>query len=164
MPYIIDGHNLIPKLGLSLDDPQDELKLIERLQVFCRLKKTNVEIFFDGGVAGQPATRNYGNVKAHFVRNRKQANEADAAIEKRLINLDRSARNWTVVSSDRRVLAAAREMRARVITSDEFSLMVNEAATTQAYQEKGDTNLSPEDVSEWMDVFDPSKPKSSHQQ
>ena len=29
---VIDGHNLIPKIpGLRLDDPDDEMKLIEKL-------------------------------------------------------------------------------------------------------------------------------------
>ena len=153
MPYLIDGHNLIPKFGLTLDDPQDEIKLIERLQVFCRLRQTQVEIYFDGGVTGQPAVRNYGSVKAHFVRNRKVANEADAAIEKRLAKLGRTARNWSVVSSDRRVQAAAKEVHARVISSDEFTSLVAEAQTAQSMQKKTDADLSPEDVSDWMDIF-----------
>jgi predicted RNA-binding protein with PIN domain len=153
MPYLIDGHNLIPKLGLTLDDPQDEIKLIERLQVFCRLRQTQIEIYFDGGVAGQPAVRNFGSVKAHFVRDRKVANEADDAIKKRLTKLGRTARNWSVVSSDRQVQAAAREVHARVFSSDEFARLVAEAQTAQSIQKKTDANLSPEDVSEWMDIF-----------
>jgi predicted RNA-binding protein with PIN domain len=157
MPYLIDGHNLIPKLGLSLDDPQDEKKLIERLQVFCRLRKTQVEIFFDGGVAGQPTVRNYGSVKAHFVRNRGIANAADAAIESRLIKLGRTARNWSVISSDHRVQTAAREVHARVFSSDEFARLIAEAQTAQSIQKKTDADLSPEDVLEWMDIFNANK-------
>ena len=38
MPYLIDGHNLIPKLGLRLDLPDDEMQLIGILQEFCRLQ------------------------------------------------------------------------------------------------------------------------------
>ena len=30
MPYLIDGHNLIPKLGLRLDELDDEIELIRR--------------------------------------------------------------------------------------------------------------------------------------
>jgi len=157
MPYLIDGHNLIPKLGLTLDDPQDEIKLIERLQAFCRLRKTQVEIYFDGGVAGQPQVHKYGNVKAHFVRDRKVPNAADAAIESRLMKLGRAARNWSVVSSDHRVQRAAGEVHARVFSSDEFARMVNEAGTTSSDQNKTDTGLSQEDVSYWMDIFN--KPK-----
>ena len=33
MLYLIDGHNLIGQMpGLSLDDPHDEAKLVERLK------------------------------------------------------------------------------------------------------------------------------------
>ena len=36
MPYLIDGHNLIPKLGLRLESLDDEMELIAILQEFCR--------------------------------------------------------------------------------------------------------------------------------
>ena len=37
MPYLIDGHNLIPKVrGLSLQSMDDEMELVELLQEFCR--------------------------------------------------------------------------------------------------------------------------------
>jgi predicted RNA-binding protein with PIN domain len=157
MPYLIDGHNLIPKLGLTLDDPQDEIKLVERMQVFCQLRKTQVEIYFDGGVAGQPKLHNYGSVKAHFVRDQNKTNAADAAIESRLMKLGRTARNWSVVSSDHRVQSAAREVHARVFSSDEFARMVTEAHISRSVQNKTDAALSPEDVSEWMDIFNTPK-------
>jgi predicted RNA-binding protein with PIN domain len=150
MPYLIDGHNLIPKLGLNLEDPDDEMQLINRLQIFCRLRQTQVEIYFDGGIPGQLARRKFGNVQAHFVR---KGNIADAAIETRLVKLGRAARNWSVVSSDQRVQAAAREVHARVLSSDEFARQVAEARTEQSVQNKTDASLSPEDVAEWMELF-----------
>lgn len=155
MAYLIDGHNLIPKLGISLGDPQAEIELIKRLQVFCRLRQTKVEIYFDGGIAGQPALRKYGSVEAHFVPKGKTA---DAAIESRLMKLGRTARNWSVVSSDQRVQSAAREVHARVFSSDDFARLVTGARTAQSIQKKADANLSPEDVSEWLDIFN--KPKN----
>lgn len=154
MPYLIDGHNLIPKLGYSLEDPQDEIKLIERLQVFCHLRKTQVEIYFDNGIAGLPAVRKFGSVKAHFIRS---GNIADAAIESRLLKLGGAARNWSVVSSDKRVQSAAREVHAKALSSDEFARLVAQAITAQSIQKKTDANLSEADVSEWMDLFNVSK-------
>jgi len=150
MAYLIDGHNLIPKLGISLGDPQAEVELIERLQVFCRLRQTEVEIYFDGGIAGQPALRKYGSVQAYFVPKGKAA---DAAIESRLLKIGRTARNCCVVSSDQRVQSAAREVHARVFSSDEFARLVTEANAAQSIQKKTDANLSPEDVSKWLDIF-----------
>src|SRR4030095_6718911 len=81
MPYLIDGHNLIPKLGLRLDSPDDEMELIAILQEFSRLERRQVEVFFDGAPAGQARTRKLGSVTAHFVR---LGTTADDAIRNRL--------------------------------------------------------------------------------
>ena len=48
MAYMIDGHNLIPKLGLRLDSLDDEEQLLALLQEFCRLRRAQVEVYFDG--------------------------------------------------------------------------------------------------------------------
>ena len=99
MPFLIDGHNLVPKAGFRLADVDVENDLIEKLQVFCRIRRTSVEVYFDGGLPGQPSRGKFGNVTAFFVRRGKTADEA---IEKRLQALGKTARNWAVVSSDRR--------------------------------------------------------------
>ena len=44
MPYLIDGHNLIPKLGLRLDSMDDEMELIAILQEFCRVERRQVDV------------------------------------------------------------------------------------------------------------------------
>src|ERR671919_2983230 len=104
MPYLIDGHNLIPKLGLRLDSVDDEMELISILQEFCRLERRQVEVFFDGAPAPQAGTRKLGAVTAHFVR---LGDTADNAIRNRLKNLGKGSKNWTVVSSDRQVQTEA---------------------------------------------------------
>ena len=67
MPYLIDGHNLIPKLGLRLDSPDDEMELVAILQEFCRLERRQVEVYFDGAPTPHAGTRKLGTVTAHFV-------------------------------------------------------------------------------------------------
>jgi len=58
MPYLIDGHNLIPKMGLRLEDFDDELALMEQLNEFCRLsRRGQVEVYFDNAPIGYPETR-----------------------------------------------------------------------------------------------------------
>src|SRR5512145_1541175 len=114
MPYLIDGHNLIPNLGLRLDSVDDEMELIAILQEFCRLERKQAEVFFDGAPAPQAGTRKLGAVTAHFVR---LGATADNAICDRLKTLRKSARNWTVVSSDRQVQAEARAALAEVISA-----------------------------------------------
>jgi predicted RNA-binding protein with PIN domain len=150
MPYLIDGHNLIPKLGLKLADLDDEKQLIDLLQEFCRNKQTKVEVYFDGANPGQASQLKNGRVTAYFVR---KGNIADAAIETRLQKLGQNARNWSVVSSDRRVQASAKEVHARVVSSDEFARLVLSSGDPLNSQSKTDTDLSPQDVDKWIDLF-----------
>jgi hypothetical protein len=153
MPYLIDGHNLIPKVpGLSLQEIDDEPQLIEMLQEFCRKTRKRAEVYFDNAPPGQPRARNYGNLIAHFVR---KGGTADQAIHARLARLGRGARNWTVVSSDHAVQAAARAARAQVTPAEEFA---RQLVQTLAQAETGppveeDGELSPEEVEEWMKLF-----------
>ncbi|MGB8214468.1 MAG: NYN domain-containing protein [Anaerolineales bacterium] len=154
MPYLIDGHNLIPKLGLRLDSINDEEQLIARLQEFCRLQRVQLEVFFDGAPPGQASTRKAGTLTAHFVR---QESSADAAIEIRLTRLGKAARNWTVVSSDGRVQRAARAAQASVLASEEFARLLTQAQAKARLPGTGAPKqpapLAPEEVDEWMDLF-----------
>jgi len=151
MPYLIDGHNLIPKLGLRLDAYDDALALVTRLQEFCRPRRAQVEVYFDGAPPGQPASRKFGAVTAHFVR---LGSSADAAIEKRLERLGKAARNWIVVSSDHRVQNAAQAAHAQSVSSEAFARQVVAAQSAPASTQKADRSLSPEEVEAWLSLFE----------
>jgi predicted RNA-binding protein with PIN domain len=151
MPYLIDGHNLIPKLGLRLDSIDDEEQLLNRLQEFCRLRRAQVEVYFDGAPPGQVSTRKSGVVMAHFVR---KGSSADAAIEARLIELKKAAKNWKVVSSDERIQRAAGAAHAGVMSAEEFALEMIKAQTRNMKQSEADAVLSPDDVNEWLEFFE----------
>ena len=151
MPYLVDGHNLIPKLGLRLDSIDDEAELISILQAFCRQKrKGQVEVYFDGAPAPHAGTRKLGAVTAHFVPLGKTADEA---IRKHLKRLGKNAKNWTVVTSDRQVQVEARAVRAEVISSDSFA---NELQQTQQPASKisSERKLSDDEVDEWLQIFE----------
>ncbi len=152
MRYLVDGHNLIPKLGLRLEEPDDEEALLTRLQEFCRLRRAQVEVYFDGAPPGFPPTRKAGVVTAHFVR---QGVTADAAIEARLDRLGRETRNWTVVSSDRRVQSAARAARAALLSAEEFARQVLSAAPSTS--PRRENSLGPEEVEAWLEIFNSRK-------
>ena len=154
MPYLVDGHNLIPKLGMRLDSMDDETELITRLQEFCRLRRAQVEVYFDGAPPGQATTRKAGAVTAHFVR---QASSADAAIEIRLARMGKTARNWTVVSSDRRVQQAARAAHAGVLSSEEFTGEMSRVQAIGTTLLKHAATLAPDEVEEWLDIFNQRK-------
>src|SRR5215211_3187700 len=150
MPYLIDGHNLIPKLGLRLDSMDDEMELITILREFCREEQCQAEVFFDGAPASQAGTRKLGAVTARFVP---LGDSADNAIRKRLKQLGKSARNWTVVSSDRQVQVAARAAQAAVISSDTFAAMLKQVRSSSPKPD-ADRKLYPQEVEDWLKVFE----------
>ena len=100
MPYLIDGHNLIGKMaGISLEDPEDEAKLVHMLRAYFSRRATKATVYFDRGMPGRQDSPTVAGVSARFIA---PPATADAAIEGHLGRLGRQARNWTVVSSEDR--------------------------------------------------------------
>jgi len=159
MSIIIDGHNLIPKIkGLTLRDLDDEQKLIELLQEYCRLQRKSVEVYFDNAPPGQARSQKFGLVTAHFVRSNKTA---DDAIRERLQQLKRAAKNWTVVSSDLQVQAAARWAKAQTISSEQFARQLIQilAAREETTGEPCEPDLDDEEIEKWLKLFGGSQDK-----
>jgi len=155
MPFLIDGHNLIPKVGLRLDSIDDELELVEILQEYSRKSRKSIEVYFDGALAGGTGSRRFGSVTAHFVS---EHSTADAAIEQQLKALKGDARNWTVVSSDHRVLSAARSARAATETSEEFARRLSGESGGRQPRRAGDGGrsgggLTEVELNHWLDIF-----------
>lgn len=151
MPYLIDGHNLIPKVGLRLDSPDDEPALISILQQFVRLARRGVEVFFDGAPPGSAGTRRFGQITAHFVR---LGSSADAAITARLRTLGRAARNWVVVTSDNEVQGEARAVGASVESAERFASRLRAVNGKTARRAPPDEHeLSDQELQDWLDAF-----------
>ena len=153
MPYIIDGHNLIGRMaGISLEDIDDERQLIELLVTFSGQAHKDVEVFFDNAPPGQMRVQRFGRVVARFVR---AGLTADDAIRSRLTKLEREARNWTVVSSDRRVQASARAAGAQVQESATFARLIQETLgeSRRNPSPSREENLSPDEVEDWLRLF-----------
>lgn len=151
MQLIIDGHNLIPHLpGINLSDLDDEEKLISWLMRYCRIKRSKAFVFFDQAPPGFSGVRSHGAVKAHFVR---QGRTADDAIKVHINKLGRAVRNYTVVSSDRMVVAAARSLHAEVMSSDAFAKELMDLSEPKAKNDPGSKLLSPEEVEDWERLF-----------
>ena len=152
MSYLIDGHNLIPKIpGLSLQQIDDEARLIDMLQVFCRVHRKKVEVYFDQAPAGRAGIRHFGMVTVHFVR---QGLTADEAILEKINQLQQTARNWIVVTSDRHIQVQARAMHAEVISSEEFSIQLEESLQKASEKSKSQPEkLNQDEVEEWLRIF-----------
>lgn len=166
--YLIDGHNLIARVpGLSLRAMDDEMQLVNLLQVFCRVRRRKVEVYFDGAPPGFARTKAYGQVTAHFVQERIQA---DDAILARLKSLGRRARNWVVVTSDNRISAQARSQHARVVSSDTFAgelidaqrLAFDPPATGKQRSGSSQATVSNEEIEYWLRLFENGKDEENH--
>lgn len=148
MPYLIDGHNLIAHLPyLRLSDPDDEAALIRRLIVFCQRTRGKAHVYFDRGQpgSGRPAPR--GGLTVHFVP---PPRTADQALRAHLVRLGREAHNWTVVTSDAEVQAAAASAGARVLTCPEFARRLHPQAPTS---EKPEGSPDPGEIARWETQF-----------
>ena len=145
----IDGHNLIPKVpGIRLSDPDDEDKLIQKIGEYCRLSRTRADLFFDGAPPGSGPRSRHGLVSVHHV---KQGSTADDAIIQHLRREGQNARNIIVVSSDHRVQAEAKALRAGVITSEQFAqTMLNTLSSPAVTESKREQPPSEEEVDEML--------------
>jgi len=151
MTLIIDGHNLIPHIpGVSLSDPNDEDKLIQILQDFCRVKRKSVEVFFDGAPFGVAGKKQFGRVIAHYVRG---GITADEAIMAHLKHLGKRARNVSVVSSDRQVQQAARAVHARVISSATFASDWQKIINDTPELDPRNQPITDEEIENWERLF-----------
>jgi predicted RNA-binding protein with PIN domain len=155
MPYLIDGHNLIPKLGLRLDSFDDEMALLDKLNEFCRLtRKTQLEVYFDNAQPGYAETRRIGLVTAHFVR---KPLIADEAIRLRLKKLGKAAKNWMVVSSDHSVQNSARAAGARPLSSEEFAgnviAALRSGSGSNSPPSEATAGMSEGELDEWVKLF-----------
>ena len=129
MPYLIDGHNLIPQItGLSLNQLDDEEALISLLQRFCSVRRSSAEVYFDRAAPGASPKKRFGAVSASFIRSPRTA---DDAIRTRLKKLGRAAKNWIVISSDRQVQAEARAAGAQVSEAVDFAHTLDLAISQQ---------------------------------
>ena len=155
MTLVIDGHNLVPKIpGMRLTDLDDESELIQLVQQYCRLRRNNAELFFDGALPGMPGVKTGGLVHVHNVP---KGMTADQAIVDFLSARGKAARNYTLVSSDRRVQAEARSLGCTILSSDQFSAeLVNTLSQMSEEKKKQDKPLSAAEVDEWLEWFNKS--------
>jgi hypothetical protein len=152
MIYLVDGHNLIPKVpGLSLEAEDDELQLIDFLQNCARIKRRKFEVYFDRAAIGKAGTKKFGLITAHFIR---QGSSADQAIRQRLENAGKESRYYFVVSSDRAVQNSARLHQAQYLASEDFALEMITAFRLAGKPSREKTNnLNAEETEAWMKIF-----------
>jgi predicted RNA-binding protein with PIN domain len=156
MRYLIDGHNLIPKIrSLSLHDMDDEEKLIALLNRFSTKARAQVEVYFDKAPIDSARSIKIGAIKVHFIRT---GSSADAAMIERIKKMGTSAQGITVVSSDHAIQNAALRMKLKVVSSDEFARLIEQKLTRSGGMGEKETTLSDDEINEWLRLFGKRKP------
>ena len=147
MPYLIDGHNLIPKIpGLRLNQLDDERSLFTLLdEYFKRIRKKAV-VYFDQASLSSHSNFHTAYLRAHFVR---LPSSADQAILLQLKELGGDAHNYTIITSDHWIADNARAVGASVISSDDFAHKL----LTAPSKPKNKKKKPDDDVDYWLDVF-----------
>jgi predicted RNA-binding protein with PIN domain len=119
MPILIDGHNLIGQIpSLSLEDPDDEEKLVRRLVSYAARTGKKLTVIFDPGAGFSPAESfRHGGINVAFAPH---GSSADAVIRRR-VRTSSNPRDWLVVTSDRQLGTEVVQLGGRVITAGAFA-------------------------------------------
>ena len=149
--YLIDGHNLIGYTpDISLDDPNDEALLVQKLNGFAARTKKRMVVVFDYGLPGGSSRMSTYAVQVVFASQRTTADRVMIA----RIGKIKDPLNWTIVTSDREVRAIARGRNMTVLTSSEFAELLERPPAPEVDEgEAAHVNVSPEEVDEWLKVF-----------
>jgi predicted RNA-binding protein with PIN domain len=151
MPYMIDGHNLIGQLtDISLDDPNDEALLTQKLNGFAARTGRRCVVVFDYGLPGGHSRMSTRAVQVVFAS---QRSTADRVMMERIKKIP-DPKDWVVVSSDQDVLETARQRRMQTMTSGQFAdLMKSPPRKFEDAGEASDVRLSKAEVDEWLKLF-----------
>jgi predicted RNA-binding protein with PIN domain len=150
MPILIDGHNLIGRMPtLSLEDPQDEEKLVRLLSSYRARTGKNVTVVFDPGTTfSLSQSRTVGGVRVVFAPH---DSSADAVIARR-VGASRNPRGWLVVTSDQGLAETVARQGARVRSADDFAAQLGQSAEPES--DWKDTPISPDEVEAWLGLFE----------
>lgn len=158
MPYLIDGHNVIGQMtDITLDDPDDEAKLVLRLRQYSAHLGKKFHVIFDGGIPAGTSPLSTSRVKVYFASSQSSADSVMRTMIRDAIN----ASAWIVVSSDRAIASVARRRRMHVLAAETFARRLEAMHERQVQEEldsyvpevKAEPRLSKSEVDEWLEIF-----------
>jgi predicted RNA-binding protein with PIN domain len=159
MTLIIDGYNLLHASGVfgAARGPkgfeQSRAALLDMLVDVLGERASDTIVVFDAARApdGLPARLSHGGIRVWFAR---EYPDADSLIEE-LVEDDTAPGHLVVVSSDRRLQAAARRRRAKAVACEEWlaeARAIKHARGRPAADAKP-PEPGPEGVDEWKRYF-----------
>jgi uncharacterized protein len=154
LALLIDGHNLIGQMtDLSLADPDDEAKLVQRLKIYRTAVNMPITVIFDPGDSYTPPhDLSGGGVEVVFAGQRMSA-------DRLIISRIRRATDpgqLTVVSSDQEIVDAARRCGAHTVAVADF---IREMARSHGPRRrrpktpKLEQRVPASEVNEWLALF-----------
>ena len=157
MTLIIDGYNLLHASGVFGADrgprgfEQSRAALLDMLVDLLGEATGDTIVVFDAARApdGLPARLVHGGIRVWFAR---EYPDADSLIEE-LVEGDTAPGHLVVVSSDRRLQAAARRRRARAVGCDEWLAEAKAARRGRDTKPEKPAPPGPEGVDYWKKYF-----------
>jgi predicted RNA-binding protein with PIN domain len=154
MPILIDGYNLLRAIQKRESMASlDEAGLIRILTDYLRRTRDRGQIIFDGiGPPDKSALGGFRNIEVFFSG---QQTDADAVIEEKIED-NTAPRSLVVVSSDRRLVAAAKRRKALSLGADLFwaavcKLMEKEPPRPEPKEKRH--GITESETNHWMDLF-----------
>jgi predicted RNA-binding protein with PIN domain len=122
------------------------------LNEYCRLSRSQVEVFFDGAPTPGQTARKSGLVHPHFVR---KGLSADDAIIEYARKYQNPTNLMTIVSSDHRIISAVKSVGCIAMSSDTFAVEMQRIFSSPQYiQSQRDKKPSEDEVKGWLNEFE----------
>jgi predicted RNA-binding protein with PIN domain len=156
MPILIDGYNLLRYMQASDEQFEvlNEVGLCRIISLYLSRIRSNGQIIFDGfGPMDKSDLSGFGNLEVYFSG---QDTEADEIIEEKIL-INTAPKRLMVVSTDRRIRAAASHRKAISVRSDlffyEVEKVLDRKMMTPEPKEKR-SGLTEAEAEQWIDFFD----------
>ena len=156
MPVIIDGYNLLRSIQKTYEECASltEVGLCRTISEYLKRVRDHGHIVFDG--IGPPDKSNlgdFGNLEVYFSGT---DTDADTVIEEKIQD-NTAPRSLVIVSSDRRLRAAAGKRKAVCIRSELFwpqliGQLDQKKPTPEPKQKR--QGLTDAETEQWLDLFD----------
>ncbi len=155
MPVIIDGHNLLHSNQKTVEEGESisDVGFCRAVSRYLQVIGEKGEIVFDG--TGPPEKFGFENIRNLEVIFVGMSTDADTVIEDK-ISASTAPKRLIIVSSDNRVIRAARTRRAKSIKSESFwkdlrKQLSRKRATKEPEQKR--RGLTEGETKQWLDFF-----------
>ena len=150
----IDGYNLLHRVKnlreiLTQDMEAARQLLIDKLVSYKARRQVTITIVFDGQQMELPSQQQVHGLTVIYSQ---PPQDADTVL-KILTRREKNRRRILVVSSDKSVADFAKTMNAETMRAEDFYQRFLQPAIEVTVQEKYDHSLSPEELNEWLKIF-----------